>query len=186
MSVIKTLNDKILVVLTLLISLSLVGFSNNQQKPKKHQKNKNESVAKVIANYGKYNFGFKTLDGKNIRLSDYSGKVVLVNIWAPWCAPCKIETQGFVKLYEKYHAKGFEILGIAVQTNESDVRSFIEKFKVRWQIGIKDEITKSYATYGIPDSYLFKPDGSLIKEFMGYTSEEALEPLLKENLNIPK
>jgi len=181
---ITTNNNRICFLLTLLISLSMVGYSNNQHKPKKHQKNKNEPVAKVAANYGKYNFEFKTLDGKNVRLSDYSGKVVLVNIWAPWCAPCKIETKGFVKLYEKYHAKGFEVIGVAVQTNESDVRSFIEKLKVQWQIGIKDEITKSYATYGIPDSYLFKPDGTLIKEFSGYTSEEALEPLIKDALNL--
>src|SRR3990170_3384956 len=55
-------------------------------------------------------FTLKTLGGKGVRLSDYAGKVVLVNIWAPWCGPCRTETPGFVSLYEKYRRKGFEII----------------------------------------------------------------------------
>jgi len=179
-------NYRIIIILIILLSFSVDAFSSAQQKSKKHPQKKKESVAKVTANYGKYEFSFRTLDGKTIRLSDYSGKIVLVNIWAPWCSPCKKETQGFVKLYEQYHKKGFEILGVAVQTSESEVRAFMSEHKVHWLIGIKDEIAKIYGTYGIPDSYLFRSDGSLVKEFVGFASEEALEPLLKETLNLTK
>ncbi len=173
-------------VLILLLCLSALAYSSTRQKTKKHPQKKNETTGKVTANYGKYEFSFKALDGKTIRLSDYAGKVVLVNIWAPWCPPCKKETPGFVSLYEQYHKKGFEIVGVAVQTSESDVRAFMSEYKVQWQIGIKDEIAKMYGTYGIPDSYLFRHDGSLVKEFVGYASEDALEPLIKEALKLSK
>jgi len=171
-----------IIILIICITTSAVASEQPSKKTDKRKPQTKESSPKVGANYGKYNFSFRTLDGKTLKLSDYAGKVVLVNIWAPWCSPCRMETPGFVRLHGKYHLKGFEIIGIAVQTNESDVRAFIEKYKVRWQVGIKDEIAKAYGTYGIPDSYLFRHDGTLIKEFIGYASEEALEPLIKEAL----
>jgi len=138
--------------------------------------------ASVSADYGKYNFTITTLDGKTVRLSDYAGKVVLVNIWAPWCGPCRMEAPGFVKLYNQYKTKGFEILGVAVKTNDGDVRSFMEKYNARWPIGIKDDVALAYGTYGLPDTYLFRTDGSLIKRFIGFAREEALKPLIEEAL----
>jgi thiol-disulfide isomerase/thioredoxin len=137
-------------------------------------------VSHPAANYGKYNFKLTTLDGKTVFLSDYAGKVILVSIWAPWCGPCKKEAPGFVNLYKEYKNKGFEILGVAAQTNESDVRSFIEEYKTPWPVGINDEVAKNYGTYGLPDNYLFKTDGSLMKHFVGFTQENVLKPLVEE------
>ncbi|HEV8538509.1 MAG TPA: TlpA disulfide reductase family protein [Bacteroidota bacterium] len=139
-------------------------------------------VAKPSANYGKYEFKFTTLDGKKLKLSDYAGKAVLVNIWAPWCGPCKLETPGFVTLYKQYKDRGFEILSVAINTNENDVRTFIEKYGVQFPVGISDDVANQYGTYGIPDNYLFKPDGSLVKRFVGYTKEDVLRPLLEDAL----
>jgi thiol-disulfide isomerase/thioredoxin len=137
------------------------------------------SRAGIKADYGKYDFSYTTLDGKALRLSDHAGKVVLVNIWAPWCGPCVRETPGFVKLYEKFKPQGFEILGVAVSTNEKDVRAFMSKYSPAWPVGIRDSVALSYGTNGIPDNYLFGSDGSLIKRFVGYTREEELQPLIE-------
>jgi thioredoxin-like negative regulator of GroEL len=152
------------------------------RQTKKHAIPKKDQSVKATANYGKYNVTLKSLDGRIVRLSDYAGTVVLVNLWAPWCTPCTIETPGLVKLYERYHGKGFNILGVAVQTNESDVRTFMERYHVRWQIAINDTIAKVYGSYGIPNSYLFNTDGSLIKEFVGFSDEDTLNTLIQAAL----
>ena len=89
---------------------------------------------------------------------------------------------GFVKLHDKYKEKGFEIISVAVQTNESAVRAFIEKTPLKWPVGINDDVAGKYGTYGLPDNYLFLPDGVLAKHFVGFTKEEALEPLIQAGL----
>ena len=144
------------------------------------QKKGTPASPKPKADYGKFEFAFSTLEGKKISLADYAGKVVLVNIWAPWCGPCRKEAPGFLSLYKKYKGKGFEILSVAVQTNETDVRSFVSKYAMTWPVGIRDDVARAYKTYGLPDNYVFKPDGSVAKHFVGFTSEEALGAVLEE------
>lgn len=174
----------------ILLSLLIIGSQiRGQQKAKKRPAAAGKesrpagstAAAKppVHADYGKYDFRYTTLDGKTIHLADYAGKVVLVNIWAPWCVPCVRETPGLAKLYERYRDKGFEIIGVAVSTNERDVRAFVAKFAPAWPIGINDDVAISFSTRGIPDNYLFNPDGSLIKRFIGFTREDALQPLIE-------
>ena len=178
-----------LVILLLIGGVLFAGITEAGQKKKKNSSPKVAStpVSQSKANYGKYDFKLITLDGNRVSLADYAGKVVLVSIWAPWCGPCRVETPGFVSMYEKYKDKGFVIIGVAVQTNETDVRSFVQQQKVSWPVGINDEITGKYATYGIPDNFLFKPDGTLLKHFIGFTNEETLKPLIEEALKeIPK
>jgi thiol-disulfide isomerase/thioredoxin len=145
-----------------------------------HQKKSPTKDAKAKADYGKYAFTFSTLEGKKISLADYAGKAVLVNIWAPWCGPCRKEAPGFLRLYKEYKSKGFEILSVAVQTNETDVRSFVSTYAMTWPVGIRDEVAIAYRTYGLPDNYVFGPDGSVAKHFIGFTSEEALRHVLEE------
>jgi thiol-disulfide isomerase/thioredoxin len=163
---------------TVLMTGIVISVSSAFQKPKPS----NSKETKPSANYGKYDFAYTTLDGKKLRLSDFAGKVVLVNIWAPWCGPCKVETPGLVKVYKQYKDRGFEVLSVAVNTNETDVRSFMQKYGVQWPVGIKDEVAQSYGTYGIPDNYLFNVDGTVAKHFIGFTSDEALKPLLEDAL----
>ena len=158
------------------------GSSTGQSQAAKPAGKDTTAPAKPRADYGKYEFTLTTLEGKTVKLSDYAGKVVLVNLWAPWCGPCKIEMPGFAKLHEKYRAQGFEIISVAVQTNESAVRSFIEKTPLPWAVGINDDVAGKYGTYGLPDNYVFLPDGMLAKRFIGYTKEEALEPVIQAGL----
>lgn len=175
----------IIIIIGIILSISLkesyssTDINYNQQKTliRKNITSK-DTTRSIKVNYGKYDFTFTSIKGKKHTLSQYGGKIVLVNIWAPWCEPCKKETEGFVKLYNQYHSKGFEILGIAVQTTLSDVLSFINDRNINYPVGIKDEITRLYKTVGIPTSFLFGPDGKLIKEFIGYTDEKGLQLIL--------
>ena len=182
-------SNRILFTATLILSVVCFVFSNreNHQVTQTIQTaglfptdEKKPVVVKV--NYGSYNFSYTLLNGKKVSLSDFGGKIVLVNIWAPWCGPCKLETPGFVKLYEKYKEIGFEIVSVGVSTDEDAVKDFVKKYKITFPVGISDEVGTQYGTRGIPDNFLFSPDGKLVKHFSGYTEEKKLETAINELL----
>jgi cytochrome c-type biogenesis protein len=129
-------------------------------------------------NVAKLDFELVTVDGKTIRLSDFKGRVVAVNFWAPWCGPCRLETPGFVKIYKKYKNKGLVIIGVAAQTNESDVKKFIADYGVPYYIGISDKAAEQYNIIGLPTTYLFDRDGKAATHFVGYTPEPRFETAL--------
>ncbi len=173
----------VIVLLILALGASAPSLARQKKHAKRPQARGQSTLPlRQAVSYGKYDFTMQTLEGKQVKLADYGGKVVLVNIWAPWCGPCKSETPGFIRLYEKYKSKGFEIVGVAVQTNEGDVRSFLATYKVPWRVGIKEEVAQNYGTYGLPDNYLFGRDGSLVEHFVGYTNDERLTPSLEKAL----
>lgn len=126
-----------------------------------------------------FDFELTTVDGKTVRLSDFKGKVVAVNFWAPWCGPCRVETPGFVAAYKKYEERGLVVIGVAAQTNEGDVKKFIAEYGVPYYIGISDKAAEQYNIIGLPTTYLFDRNGKLATHFVGYTTESRLESVLQ-------
>lgn len=126
-------------------------------------------------------FSFKDLSGKNVRLSDFRGKVVLVNFWASWCPPCKMEIPGFQKIYETYKDKGFTVIGIATD----DVSpSFIKDMGMTYPVALADgKVIRDYGNIsGIPASFLVGRDGRIIKKVMGMYFESSLKSDLENAL----
>jgi len=137
---------------------------------------------------------FKDLDGKDISLGDYNGKVVLVNFWATWCDPCREEIPWLINMQQKYAAKGFTVLGIAmdeegkkvvqpyVSTEHFDVNS--QKLTMNYPIVIgNDDIAEKFGgLLGYPTSVLISRDGKQVKRITGIISEgemsHAIESLL--------
>lgn len=119
-------------------------------------------------------FSLKDLNGKNVRLSDFRGKVVLVNFWASWCPPCKMEIPGFQKIYAAYKDKGFTIVGISID----DVSpSFIRDMGMTYPVVMADDkVIRDYGNIsGIPTSFLVGWDGRIIKKVMGMYFEGSLK-----------
>ena len=127
--------------------------------------------------YGDYNFTLTTVDGDSVSLSDYEGKVVLVNFWATWCGPCIIETPALVRMYHKYKHQGFAVIGVALQSDEDGVRDFVQKYNIPYAIGrdSSDEIGLRYQVFALPSSFLFSPDGAVQRAFTGYVAEDVLD-----------
>ena len=126
-------------------------------------------------------FSLKDLNGKNVRLSDFKGKVVLVNFWASWCPPCKMEIPGFQKTYAAYKNKGFAIIGIATD----DVsQSFIKDMGMTYPVVMADDkVISGYGNIsGIPTSFLVGKDGRIIKKVMGIYFEGSLKSDLENAL----
>ena len=106
----------------------------------------------------------RTLDGQNHSLKQYAGKIVLVNFWATWCQPCIREMPSIERLYQKYKARGFEIVAISLdQGNEQEVREFVAKYKLTFPI-VLDPEHKAKALYkvrGLPTTYLVDRKGQV-------------------------
>jgi len=134
------------------------------------------------------NLGFtlKDMNGKDVRLSDFKGKVVLVNFWATWCPPCKAEVPDLVELKAKYGSEGFEVLGISVDDPVEELKPFADRFKVNYPLLVgadRDDVQEAYGPiYGVPVSMLVSRDGKICIRFMGQVTRERAEQAIRSLL----
>lgn len=121
----------------------------------------------------------KNLDGTTFKISDKRGKVIILNLWATWCAPCRAEMPTLVRLQDKYREKGLEIIGL--NTEESDTREKIERFAGEMKLNytlvwadlqLQNELVKLSQFPGIPQSFLVDRDGRLRGIFKGGGEKE--------------
>jgi thiol-disulfide isomerase/thioredoxin len=121
----------------------------------------------------------KTIDGKPLKLADYAGKVVVLDVWATWCGPCRLEIPELIQLHQDYNKRGVEVVGLAYETqnnqtpeNEAKVRSFANQFKINYTVGLaSDELAGSLLlpSGSIPQTYVISQDGHIIGHYRGYS-----------------
>jgi peroxiredoxin len=123
------------------------------------------------------NFALRDASGKLIRLSDYKGKVVLVDFWATWCGGCKEEIPWYVDFQKKYGTKGFTAIGISMDTGFGVVRPFVAEHKMNYPVVIGS--MKLLAKYGdngaMPATYLVAPDGRIVDYKVGIVDRAEFE-----------
>lgn len=141
-------------------------------------------------------FTLKSIDGKQISLSDYRGKVVLVNFWATWCGPCRTEIPWLIGIQQKYAGQGFTIFGLAMDDEEESVVSpwvAKERFSVNGEsvamnypilIG-SSEVAESFGgLLGFPTSVLISKDGKIVKRVTGIIREDEILQLIDKELSV--
>lgn len=128
----------------------------------------------------------KDLQGRTLRLSDYRGKVVLLNFWATWCPPCRAEMPDLIKMQHEYRSRGLQIIGITYPPQESrEVRQFIRKLGVNYPValGTKDTKTLFDETDTLPLTVVIDRQGNIIERIEGILLavefEQKIKPLLK-------
>jgi cytochrome c-type biogenesis protein len=141
-------------------------------------------AGKAPSVYGDYDFILTSIDGEEVQLSDYQGKVVLVNFWATWCGPCVVETPALVRMYNKYKSQGFAVIGVALQSEEDGVKQFVKQHRVPYAIArdSNSEVGLRYQVFALPSSFLFSPEGKVKRAFTGFVAEETLERELQAML----
>jgi peroxiredoxin len=131
-------------------------------------------------------FDEEDLDGKPLSIARFKGKVVLVDFWATWCGPCIGELPNVLAAYEKHHAKGFEIVGISLDSDRAKLDKFIADRKMTWPQyfdgkGWQTKLAGVYGVNSIPATYLLDGEGKIIaKNLRGEALEEAVAKALKK------
>ncbi len=139
------------------------------------------SFEPVVAGRPAPEFAVTTLSGERVTLDDYRGKVVLLNVWATWCAPCREEMPSMQRLYQDLAGKDFEILAVSVDFSiagavpENALRAFAGDMGLTFPILYsapegEDNIQRAYRTTGVPESFLIGKDGVIYRRISGATS----------------
>jgi peroxiredoxin len=133
-------------------------------------------------------FTARNLKGQRVQLADHKGKVVILNLWATWCGPCRVEMPGMENLYRRYRSQGLEILAVSLDKGSSDkVQKFADEYRLSFPVLLDSEgqVESRYHTLTIPTTFVIDKKGMIVAEVDGakhWESEEtfqAIEYLLK-------
>ncbi len=131
-------------------------------------------------------FSLKNLNGDDWNFSERRGRVVVINYWATWCPPCRVETPGLVSVANEYKERGVEMVGVSMDENTADIPPFVEKYKIPYQILLPgDDPNVGAGGMALPTTFLYDKNGNLAKKYTGMILESTLksdiESLLAEN-----
>jgi len=200
------------VVLFILAIFAWAGWANWKYRQQAAEKRlasaaKGELVADASGNVPQYvsplkgkpapGFTLQDLSGKKVSLADFKGKALLINFWATWCGPCKVETPWLVELRNQYAAKGFEVLGISAEGDDlqpSDkegwakdkaaIAKFVKEEKMPYPVLINgDSISKPYGGIdAMPTSFYVDRSGNVVNVQLGLTSKDDMEANIRKTL----
>jgi len=130
-------------------------------------------------------FTLQSLDGKTVHLADFRGKGVLLNFWATWCQPCKIEMPWFVQLQKQYGPQGLQVVGIAMDdASPEDIRKFAQDLGVNYPVLIgKEAVGDAYGGVPfMPETFYIGRDGKVVDKVVGLISRSEIEEDVKKAL----
>ena len=120
----------------------------------------------------------QAVSGGPIKLADYSGKVLVVNLWATWCGPCRSEIPELVKLYQEFKPKGLEVVGLSTENPEASaegVRRFVSDYSMNYRVGWATSdvaLTLMNNRNAIPQSFVISRDGRVLNRFVGFNASQ--------------
>jgi peroxiredoxin len=114
-------------------------------------------------------FSLPDLDGRPLDLAQYRGKVVLLDFWATWCAPCRDEIPHYVQWQDKYGGQGLQVIGISMDDGPKPVREFYREFKMNYPVAVgTEQVAQAYGgILGLPVTFLIDRDGRVAAKYTG-------------------
>lgn len=122
-------------------------------------------------------FTLKSLDGKNLKLSEMAGNVVLINFWASWCGPCREEMPLLNALHKKYEPLGFTVFGVNVEEDVKAAKGFLKNFPVDFPVLLDNtnQVSKQYKVIAMPTTVVVDRDGNMRYLHQGYKSGDEVK-----------
>lgn len=177
-----------LIVLGMLAAFGVSSCNSNDPEPRSSRPSAPSSgnAAATMLPAVVLDTEMKSANGEEpIKLSNYSGKVLLVNLWATWCGPCRRETPELVRLHQEYHDRGLEVVGLSTEdpiASEQTVQEFVRVFNVGYRVGWAPRevaIALMRGRTSIPQSFIVTRDGRIAKHFLGFHPQNT-PPQLKQ------
>ena len=171
--------------------LDLIPQSDREALSAKWLARRVDSLVRFAVGAQAYDFEYVDPDGKNVKLSDFRGKLVLVDFWASWCGPCRQEMKSLLPIYNELKGDDLEFISVSLDKREKDWRKMLEEEKLPWVMLWNKEgftignepntIQKAYGFYGIPFIVLIDKDGRILER--GLRGEKVKEAILKARGN---
>lgn len=127
------------------------------------------------------------LDGKRVQSEDFAGKVVILDFWATWCGPCRMEIPGFVELQKKYEKQGLVVIGVSLdQGGAETVKAFTQKLGMHYPVVMGDaNVVEAFGgVEAIPTTFIIDRAGRIAGQHIGYTDQAEFEKEIKPLLNL--
>jgi len=161
-----------------LLVLTAAGCGSNGADSSLISKSDRVAATEISANF---------INSPGLNLAKLKGQVVVLDFWATWCGPCRMEIPTFVKLYPVYHPKGVEIVGLSVEDPNSQPGSyfgkFLNDFSINYPIGFADQNTvRAYGISSIPATYFIDKTGKIATVFVGTHPEEEITAVIEKLL----
>ena len=194
------------IILLLIVFFGTIGYIALFSQDTLITLSQKEKIKEALQDINKApDFTLQTVNDSSYTLSKMEDKVILINFWATWCGPCRMEIPEFNQLYKSYHEKGLEILGVSVSDNKKQLKNFAKSFAVDYPLlygSVRDinKIMKDYGgVYAVPSTFLVGKKGSIIWKYPGailkdydpqtfatliYEIEKELKELVKSGSNI--
>jgi thiol-disulfide isomerase/thioredoxin len=122
----------------------------------------------------------KDLDGKLVKSSDFLGKVVILDFWATWCAPCKVEIPGFIALQKQYGEQGLVVIGVSLDNEPAVVRRFMADFGMNYRVVLGDlMLLQAFGGTAVPTTVIIDRAGDIAARHVGFTPRQTFENEIK-------
>lgn len=195
------MNKKILSIAIIVLAIAIVfvnlwkpsqtqGIKDNPDSNTEQIKSGNENIpgadlSEVQEGKPAPDFELATLNGDSIKLSDYRGKKVILNLWATWCPPCKAEMPHMQNFYEKNKNKGIEIVAVnltSMDKGKTEIQNFVDEYGLTFEIPLDQDgtIGMQYQAFSIPTSYIIDSNGVITKKIVGPMDESMMQSLTNE------
>jgi len=121
-------------------------------------------------------FTLEDMHGNEVRLAEFAGNVILLDFWATWCAPCRVEIPGFIEMVERYGEQGFTVLGVSIDDSPAELLAYAAELGMNYPVLVgdgRDDVKDAFGPLiGFPTSYIIDREGRICHRHIGFTAKE--------------